>query len=441
MKLSRSQFPAGFQFGAAGSSYQTEGHGFGGAGGTHWDSFAATPGNVANGENGSIACDHYHHWPQDLDLAAECGFDAWRFSISWARVIPDGYGAANSAGLDFYDRLIDGICARGMKPFATLYHWELPSPLADRGGWMNRDIADWFADYADTVMRRIGDRIHSVAPINEPWCVAWLSHFMGLHAPGLRDIRATARAMHHVPLAHGAAVQAMRALGQKNIGLVANFERVLPAFADAASCRAADLYDQIYNRWFLSAVRLGEYPADALAGLAAHMPAGWEQDFAQISTDVDWIGINYYTRKLITAGPTGMFGDFREVEGPLPKTDVGWEIHSEGLLHFLKMVWEECARGLPLYVTENGMANADFPVAGAVPDNARISYLQDHLRQLLRAVGSGIDVRGYFVWSFLDNFEWSLGYAKRFGIVHVDFDSMRRTPKASYFALRQALSR
>ncbi len=441
MAIKRSDFPKDFQFGVAGSSYQTEGHQFGGAGQTHWDSFAATPGNVVGGQNGALACDHYNRWPEDLSLAADAGFDTWRFSASWARVLPEGRGQSNTEGLDFYDRLVDGICSHNLKPNLTLYHWELPSPLADLGGWTNPDMPNWFADYATILMRRIGDRIHAVAPINEPWCIAWLSHFLGQHAPGLRDIRATARAMHHVPLAHGKAVQALRSLGIRNIGLVVNFECSLPADDSAAAFEAARLYDQIYNQWFLRAIRRGNYPNLALIGLEPHLPTGWEKDFADMSAPIDWIGLNYYTRKLISAGPTGMFGDFLEVEGSLQKTDLGWEIYSEGLGHFLRMVWDEYADGLPLYVTENGMAAADLVTDGRIDDAVRISFLLDHLNVVKSVIDHGIDVRGYFVWSLLDNFEWALGYGKRFGIVHVDHETFQRTPKESYFALKDCMSR
>ena len=222
--LDRGGFPSDFQFGVATSAYQIEGHAHGGAGRTHWDDFAATPGNVTRAENGAFACDHYHRYEEDLDLVAAAGFDAYRFSTSWARVLPEGRGEINQEGLDFYDRLTDAMLARGLKPFATLYHWELPSPLADAGGWRNRDIAHWFAEFTEVIMGRIGDRMHAVAPINEPWCVGWLSHFLGHHAPGLRDIRATARAMHHVLLAHGQAIQVMRGLGVENLGAIFNME-------------------------------------------------------------------------------------------------------------------------------------------------------------------------------------------------------------------------
>jgi beta-glucosidase len=431
MPLSRADFPEGFVFGTATSSYQIEGHGFGGAGPTHWDSFAATPGNVVRAENGAVACDHYHRLEEDLDLLAALGADAYRFSTSWARVLPEGRGTVNEAGLDFYDRLVDGLLARGIKPAATLYHWELPSALADLGGWRNRDIAGWFGDFTAVIMGRIGDRVWSAAPINEPWCVGWLSHFDGHHAPGLRDIRATARAMHHVLLAHGRATEVMRGLGMRNLGAVCNFEWSAPANDDAAATGAAATYDAIYNRFFLGGLFKRAYPAEALAGLEPHLPDGWQDDFDSIAQPLDWLGLNYYTRKLIDHRP-GPWPNYAEVEGPLEKTQMGWEIYPDGLRDFLIRTARDYTGDLPLYVTENGMANAD---TADRPDIARIDYLSRHLNAAREAIAEGVPLRGYFTWSLMDNYEWALGYEKRFGLIHVDFDSLQRTPKASYQAL------
>ena len=441
MDHSRSDFPEGFLFGTATSAYQIEGHRFGGAGPTHWDSFAATPGNVARSEDGATACDHYHRWADDLDLIREGNFDVYRFSTSWARVLPEGRGAPNAEGLDFYDRLVDGLLERGLKPALTLYHWELPSPLADLGGWRNGDIAKWFGDFTECVMGRLGDRVWSAAPINEPWCVGWLSHFLGDHAPGLRDIRATARAMHHVLLAHGTAIAAMRALGVGNLGGVFNMEYAEPADESDAAHAAARLYDGYYNRFFLSGVFKGSYPAEVLEGLEPHLPAGWQDDFDLITAPLDWCGINYYTRKIIA--PTGgAWPGHEEVEGPLPKTEMGWEIYPEGLEFFLRRTAAEYSGDLPLYVTENGMAGPDaMGPDGAVPDPHRIAYIEAHLAAVRRAIADDVPVAGYFVWSLLDNYEWALGYEKRFGLVHVDFETLQRTPKASYHALARALSR
>ena len=440
MQHRRSDFPEGFLFGAATSAYQIEGHAGGGAGRTHWDDFAETPGNVAGAETGARACDHLHRYAEDLDLAAGAGLDVYRFSTSWARVLPEGRGAPNPAGLDFYDRLVDACLERGLRPAATLYHWELPSALADLGGWRNRDIAGWFADFAGIVSARIGDRLWSVAPINEPWCVAWLSHFLGQHAPGLRDIRATARAMHHVLLAHGRAVQALRAQGVANVGGVFNCEYAQPADDTPEAARAAATYDAIYNRFFLGGIFRQAYPEAALAGLGPHLPAGWQDDFDTIAQPLDWVGLNYYTRKLVAPAP-GPWPALAGREGPLPRTQVGWEIFPQGLRHFLTMIHAEYAPGLPIYVTENGMARDDAPGPdGHVADPERTAYLDAHLAEVKRAADAGVPVGGYFVWSLLDNFEWALGYGPRFGLVHVDYADLKRTPKASYHALAAALS-
>lgn len=438
MTWTRQDFPESFLFGAATSAYQIEGHAQGGAGLTHWDSFAATPGNVVRAENGGLACDHYNRWSDDLDLLQALGVDAYRFSTSWARVMPDGRGATNPEGLDFYDRLVDGLLERGIKPAATLYHWELPQPLADLGGWRNRDIAGWFGDFTHIIMSRIGDRIWSAAPINEPWCVGWLSHFLGHHAPGLRDIRATARAMHHVMLAHGRAIQVMRGLGMGNLGGVFNLEWASPADDSQNARDAAARYDAIYNRFFMGGVFKGTYPDLALEGLGPHLPDGWQDDFASISQPLDWVGINYYTRKCVAAAP-GPWPSYAEGDGPLPKTQMGWEVFPEALHAFIMRTAQEYAPNLPIYVTENGMANADILQNGAVDDPERLAYLDAHLAQCRRAIADGADLRGYFIWSLMDNYEWALGYDKRFGLVHVDFETLKRTPKASYHALAHKL--
>jgi beta-glucosidase len=431
MQFQRSDFPEGFLFGVATSSYQIEGHGFGGAGPTHWDSFAATPGNVVRAEHGQRACDHYHRWEEDLDLIRDLGADVYRFSTSWARVLPEGTGTPNAEGLDFYDRLVDGMLARGIKPAATLYHWELPQALADKGGWRNADMPDWFAEFTETVMRRIGDRVWSAAPINEPWCVGWLSHFDGAHAPGMRDIRATARAMHHILVSHGRSIEVMRGLGMGNLGAVCNFEWVTPASDTPEDIAAAARYDAIYNRFFLGGLFKGEYPQEVLEGLGPHLPEGWQDDFATIRAPLDWLGVNYYTRKIIRHAD-GAWPNYAEAPTRLPLTQMGWEIYPDGLRDLLIRNAREYSGDLPIHVTENGMANPDTADA---PDTARIDYLTSHLAAVQQAIAAGAPVAGYYCWSLMDNYEWSLGYEKRFGLVHVDFDSLARTPKASYQAL------
>ncbi len=437
----RSDFPPEFLFGAATAAYQIEGAKFGGAGSCHWDTFAATPGNVVGGDDGAVACDHYHRWEEDLDLMQAAGFDAYRFSTSWARVLPEGTGTPNAEGLDFYDRLVDGVLERGMKPFLTLYHWDLPSALAVKGGWMNRDIAGWFTDYSEIVHDRIGDRVAATATINEPWCVAWLSHFVGVHAPGLRDIRAAAHAMHHVLLAHGSAMQALRARGAENLGIVLNFETASPATDRPEDVAAAGRADAIFNRWFIESIAGQGYPQEVLDGIGPHMPAGWQDDLATISAPLDWLGVNYYTRALYADDPTAPWPACRAIEGTLPKTAMGWEIRPEGLCEFLVRLSEGPAKGLPIYVTENGMAGDDILEGGALHDPVRMGFIDGHLSAARDAIAQGVDLRGFFYWSLLDNYEWAFGYAKRFGIVHVDYDTQVRTPKASYHALARALQR
>ncbi len=431
MHFRRADFPEGFLFGVATSAYQIEGHAFGGAGPCHWDSFAATPGNVVRAEDGATACDHYHRWEDDLDLIAGLGADTYRFSTSWARVLPEGTGAPNAEGLDFYDRLVDGMLARGLKPAATLYHWELPQALADKGGWRNADMPHWFADFTQTIMSRIGDRVWSAAPINEPWCVAWLSHFEGHHAPGLRDIRAASRAMHHVLKSHGASIEVMRSLGMENLGAVVNMEWSAPASDRPEDIEAAARHDAIYNRFFLGGLFHGAYPEKALEGIGPHLPDGWQDDFALIQAPLDWIGVNYYTRKRLKA-VDGPWPAYAEAEAVLPTTQMGWEIYPDGLRDFLLRVSREYSGDLPIHITENGMANPDTHNRS---DDERIAYLDHHLSAVQEVIAAGVPVAAYYVWSLLDNYEWALGYEKRFGIVHVDFETLARTPKASYQAL------
>jgi beta-glucosidase len=430
--VDRKDFGPNFAFGVATASYQIEGNLGHGRGPSVWDTFAATPGNVKGGDNGSIACDHYNRWPEDLDLIRDGGFDSYRFSIAWPRLLPGGIGAVNQQGLDFYDRLIDGMLERGIKPFATLYHWDLPSALQDKGGWMNRDIANWLAEYAALVGKNFGDRLTATATINEPWCVAFLSHYLGVHAPGYRDYRAAARAMHHVLFAHGTAVGALRAEGVKNIGIVTNLQKCEPATDKPEDQAASDLFDGIFNRWYLGGLYKGQYPADVVKMFEPYLPQGFEQDMPVVSAALDWAGINYYSRSLLAADPSGKT-PMLQVEGPLEKTDIGWEIYPKGLTDLLVRVSTEYTK-VPLYVTENGMAEVEGD-----DDPRRVRYYDEHLKAVLAAQAAGADVRGYFAWSLLDNFEWAEGYSKRFGIVNVDYETQKRTPKSSYRAFQGLL--
>ena len=438
--LSRFDFPPGFVFGAATAAYQIEGSGFGGCGPCHWDTYAATPGNVVRAEDGTLACDHYHQWSADLDLLKSANLDGYRFSTSWARVMPDGV-TINPEGVDFYDRLVDGMLERGLKPFQTLYHWEMPSALADKGGWANRDTCHRFADFSEAITRTLGDRVASIATINEPWCVAWLSHFMGIHAPGLRDIRAAARAMHHILLAHGLATQRLRGMGQPNLGIVLNFDHASPATNSPQDQAASDLWDGIFNRWFIEGITRQSYPQNVLEGLAPHMPANWQDDMPVIGQKLDWLGVNYYTRHLHAHDASQPWPHLKDVPGDRPRTQMGWEIYPEGLHHFLTRMAKDYVGDLPIYVTENGMANADQLQEGAVTDQIREDFLFSHLAATRQAIADGANVKGFFYWSLLDNYEWAEGYEKRFGLVHVDFDTLVRTPKSSYHTLARALAR
>jgi beta-glucosidase len=428
--VNRSDFGHNFVFGAATAAYQIEGGQTDGRGSAIWDTFARTPGNVKRADDGTTATDHYNRWPEDLDLVRDGGFDAYRFSIAWPRLIPNGTGEINQKGLDFYDRLIDGMLARGLKPFATLYHWDLPSALQDKGGWMNRDIAGWFADYAGLVVRHFGDRLAATATINEPWCVAWLSHFLGIHAPGYRDARAAARAMHHVLLAHGTAIDALRAEGGKNLGIVLNLEKSEAASDKPEDQQAQNLGDAIFNRWYLGGLFKGRYPEELTSILAPYLPENYERDMETVSRPLDWLGINYYTRARYRADPSRALVPIAQQQGNLEKSDLGWEIYPRGLEDILVRVSREYTK-LPIYITETGMSETD--------DARRVQFYDDHLKAVLRAQKQGVDVRGFFAWSLLDNFEWAEGYKSRFGIVHVDYETQKRTPKGSYRAFQGML--
>ena len=436
--IKRSDFPQDFVFGVATAAYQIEGSALGanglGMGTSHWDSFSATKGNSLGGDTGAHACDHYNRFEEDLDLVKQGGFGGYRFSFSWPRLIPNGTGAQNAEGFDYYDRLIDAMLARGIKPNGTLYHWDLPSALADKGGWMNRDIADWFADYAVQVAQRFGDRLDMLATINEPWCVSFLSHFIGAHAPGYRDIRATARSMHHVLFAHGKAIQALRAENdQLDLGIVLNLAQVEPADDSADTQWAVQRLDNICNRWFLDGTLKGQYPADLTEAFAPWMPENFQDDMQSVAAPMDWLGINYYTRELAFKAQNPAFPGIEAKRGDLPKTGIGWEVYPQGLGILMERIRTEY--GNPrLYITENGMAlpAPDSAPGELVEDQMRADYFDSHLEVCAQAIAKGSDLRGYFGWSLLDNFEWSEGYSQRFGLVHVDYETQKRTPKTSY---------
>jgi beta-glucosidase len=426
-------FPDGFLWGAATSAYQVEGSPLAdGAGASIWHRFTRTPWLVPSGENGDVACDHYRRFEDDVRLMRELGLNAYRFSIAWGRVLPEGRGRVNEKGLDFYRRLVDALLAAGIRPLVTLYHWDLPAALDDRGGWLNRDIAGWFADYARVMFHTLDDRVDTWTTLNEPWVITDGGYLHGALAPGHRNLFETPLASHHLLLSHGAAVEAYRAEGRHQIGLVVNIEPKYPASQseeDLAATRRADAY---MNRQYLDPVIHGRYPEEMPEIFGEAWPEFPARDLERIRRPLDFLGINYYTRNVTRHDPTVLpvrASGVRQKRHAY--TETGWEVFPQGLTDTL--VWVRDRYGdIPLYVTENGAAFYDPPTAaGEVQDPLRVDYLRTHLRAVHKAIENGVDLRGYFAWSLLDNLEWSLGFSKRFGIVHVDFETLARTPKAS----------
>jgi beta-glucosidase len=428
------RFPRDFLWGAATSAYQVEGSPLAdGAGPSIWHRFAHTPGRIAGGDTGDVACDHYRRFREDVALMRELGLNAYRFSVAWGRVLPEGTGAVNPRGLDHYERLVDELLANGIRPMVTLYHWDLPAALDDRGGWLNPDVAAWFAEYTRAVARRLDDRVALWATLNEPWVVADGGYLHGVLAPGHRSAYEAARAAHNLLRAHAAAVAAYRAEGRHRIGLVVNLEPKHPASPAAEDLAAAARADAYMNRQYLDPALHGRYPGELRDVFGDAWPCWSAEEVAALRAPVDFLGVNYYTRSVTRAdaGSWPLEASAVRQEGAL-HTETGWEVYPAGLEETLS--WVKTRYGdVPLYVTENGAAFPDPPqaTAGGLEDPLRVAYLREHLRALRRALAAGCDVRGYFVWSLLDNLEWAHGFSKRFGIVHVDFASQRRTPKAS----------
>lgn len=428
------RFPAGFLWGAATSAHQVEGSPLAdGAGASIWHRFSHTPGLVRDGDTGDLACDHYRRYADDVALMRELGLTAYRFSIAWARVLPEGTGAPNAAGFAFYDRLVDTLLEHGIEPCVTLYHWDLPAALDDRGGWLNPDIRHWFAEYAALVFRRLDGRVKLWATLNEPWVVTDGGYLHGTLAPGHRNRFEAPLVSHNQLCAHGSAVAAYRAEGRHRIGIVVNLEPKYPASdapEDLAATARADAY---MNRQFLDPILLGRYPAELAEIFGEAWPEWPAEDLSLIHQPLDFLGINYYTRGVVSHDSRAW--PLRAVSVPQRRsthTETGWESFPQGLTDTLHWVRQRYG-SLPLYVTENGAAFFDPPVVdgGPVEDPLRVVYLRRHLAAAHAALAQGVDLRGYFVWSLLDNFEWAQGYSKRFGIVHVDFESQCRTPKAS----------
>ncbi|MDA3913542.1 GH1 family beta-glucosidase [Oleiagrimonas sp.] len=428
------RFPDAFRWGCATSAYQIEGSPLAdGAGPSIWERFVHTPGMMHNGDTGDVACDHYRRFRDDVRLMRELGLTSYRFSIAWGRILPQGTGRINQQGLDFYRSLIDALLEHGIVPMATLFHWDLPEALDDRGGWLNRDVADWFAEYAGVCFDALDDRVPLWVTLNEPWVVTDGGYLHGAVAPGHRSPYETVIASHNLMRAHGAAVQAYRARGQHEIGLVVNLEPKYAASDSAADREATRRADAYMNRQYLDPAMKGHYPEE----MPRIFGDAWREwpatDLEQICQPLDFLGINYYTRGLTRQDPDAWplyASTVRQSQSTY--TETGWEVFEQGLTDILVWVRERYG-DIPLYVTENGAAFYDPPTVntGGVQDPLRIDYLGRHLRAIHHAISSGVDVRGYYLWSLLDNLEWSLGFSKRFGIVHVDYATQERTPKDS----------
>ncbi len=442
------ELPADFLFGVSTASYQIEGAvAEDGRGRSVWDDFCDRPGAILDGSSGAVACDSYHRMADDVAALADLGVDAYRFSVAWPRVIPEGRGAVDTTGLDYYDRLVDALCANGIKPCPTLFHWDLPSPLEAEGGWLERSTAEAFGAYAAVVADRLADRAALWFPVNEPNIVTLLGHALGTHAPGRRLGFAALPVAHHLLLGHGLAVAALRAAGAAAVGCANNHSPVWAASEAPEDTVAAGLFDAIYNRLFADPILLGAYPDE----LAAFLPATVADDLPTIAAPLDFYGFNYYNPTLVAATPgpeadpsplaTGLPVHLRRIDG-YPRTDFDWPVVPDGLREMAVQLTQRYADRLPpLYVTENGACDNTGPdPAGRVADPNRIAYLDGHLAALAQARTEGARVDGCFVWSLLDNFEWAEGYTKRFGLVHVDFDTLVRTPKDSYAWYRDRIA-
>lgn len=434
--LSRALFPKDFKWGVATSSFQIEGaHDSDGKGPSIWDTFCDIEGKIADASNGHVACDHYHRWPQDVELIHQLGVNSYRFSMSWPRVQPDGQGAWNEAGFAFYEQLITALEARGIEVHLTLNHWDLPQSLQDLGGWANRDLCGHFTRYATEVARRFGRRVQSICTHNEPWVIAILGYEQGIFAPGIQSRSQAMQAVHHLLLSHGMALQAMRAEGvTAALGIVLNLSPIYPASEDPKDLAKAKLDDGLILRLYMDALYKASYPQDVIDHLGEDAPKVMPGDLSTIAQDNDFLGVNYYTRNFSSSGnPWDVASTGNEV------TDMGWEVYPQGLTELLCRLHADY-QPRRLWVTENGAAFKDQMVDGKVADPQRLSYIRDHIAATHAALQQGVPVGAYFAWSLMDNFEWASGYAKRFGLVHVDFETQERTLKNSALWYQKFLS-
>jgi len=437
------RFPSEFIFGVATAAYQIEGAAReDGRGPSIWDTFSHTTEGILNGDTGDVACDHYHRWESDLDLIASLDVDAYRFSISWSRIYPSGHGAINQAGVDFYNRLIDGCIDRNIRTYVTLYHWDLPQALADQGGWANRTTAEHFATYAATVARLFGDRIDSICTFNEPWCSSVLSYLHGVHAPGRQDLDETLAVIHGQHRAHGLGVRAIR--DQRPTlatGIVLNPQEVKAATDSPADKAAATRHQQFHNGLFFDPLFIGGYPTEIVDAFGDRLPDNWEADMETIKQPLDYWGLNYYTPEYVshdTSDNVQFPGTTKVDRKNVPRTDIGWEVDADSLIHLLTTLYSQYSLP-PCYITENGAAYNHEVLDGSVNDQPRIDYLHAHLKAAADSISKNIPLRGYFAWSLLDNFEWAEGYSMRFGLVHVNYQTQQRTLKNSAYWYRDLI--
>jgi beta-glucosidase len=439
-KLTKS-FPPDFVWGAATASYQIEGAANeDGRGESVWDRFCATPGKVRNGDSGAIACDFYHRYSDDIALMRELGLDAFRFSIAWPRILPEGRGKVNQKGLDFYDRLVDELLASGLTPFVTLFHWDTPQVLEDAGGWPSRDTVDAFAEYVEVVAGKLGDRVGHWITHNEPWVVSWVGHGWGHHAPGRTSDADALATAHHLLLSHGRAVEILRRLSPgSQVGITLNLDFPYPQSQEPEDVRAARWVDGLHNRWFLDPLFRGAYPDDMTEAWAESMPEVRDGDLETIATPIDFLGVNNYTSPLVAAGENGIRSRIVR-RADVDRTDMGWEVVPDGLRDLLVRLHNDYTPPA-IYVTENGAAFPDVRGHdGSVHDPERQSYLEGYLDAAAGALAEGVPLRGYFAWSLLDNFEWAWGYWKRFGLIYVDYATLDRIPKGSFYWYRDFIA-
>lgn len=431
-------FTADFHWGVATSAYQIEGAvNEDGRGPSIWDTFCRTPGKIQGGDSGEVACDHYHHYRADVRLMRELGIRHYRFSVAWPRILPAGTGAVNPRGLAFYDRLVDQLLGSGITPLVTLYHWDLPQALEDRGGWLSRETVHAFSEYASILVRHLGDRVSAWITHNEPWCTAVLGYGTGEHAPGIHDRASALRAGHHALLSHGFAAAALRAGGAQRVGITLNLHHWYPATDSEADLGAAGLLDTSQNRWFLEPVLAGRYPASIAAQLEP-LDTVRPEDLPVIASPIDFLGVNYYHAGVVESDPTATPMPVRDVTPRHRVTEMGWPVIPGGLRDLLLRLHRDYGP-LPLLVTENGAAYADHVEGAAVHDAERVAYLREHLLAMAEAARAGVDIQGYYLWSLMDNFEWNAGYQKRFGIIYTDpGDAVRVAKDSAYFYSRIA---